>query len=66
MVLANPRFQIDIAKQRPRPLVPAPHPFPLRQSAKEKNHSPSPLARDFFNALLGSELNQGIEWIIGL
>ena len=49
MVLANPRFEIDVTEQRPRPLVPAPHPVRLRQTARRKNHIAIPLARDFFN-----------------
>ena len=42
MVLANPRFQIDVAEQRPRPLVPAPHPFASAKAmAKESQHEPA-------------------------
>ena len=36
VILADPRLQIDIAEQRPRPLVPAPHRFPPpKPKAKE-------------------------------
>ena len=52
MILADPRFQIDVTEQRPRPLVPAPHPFVSANAQDEENHSTIPLARDFFNSLL--------------
>jgi hypothetical protein len=42
VILANPRFEIDLAEQRPRPLVPAPHPF---ASAKPQGHGITGRAR---------------------
>jgi hypothetical protein len=40
MVLANPRFQIDVAEQRPRPFVPAPHQCAsAKRMAKESQSS---------------------------
>jgi hypothetical protein len=52
MVLADPPFEIDVTEQRPRPLIPAPHPSPP-PNATRQNHITIPVARDFFNGVLG-------------
>ena len=36
MILANPRFEIDVTEQRPRPLVPAPHPSASAKAPDER------------------------------
>src|ERR1700722_17236821 len=39
MVLADPPFEIDVTKQRPRPLIPAPHPSPPpKRNTTESHH----------------------------
>src|ERR1700691_2453032 len=39
MVLADPPFEIDVTEQRPRPLIPAPHPSPPpKRNTTESHH----------------------------
>src|SRR3981189_1012232 len=39
MVLADPPLEIDVTEQRPRPLIPAPHPSPPpKRNTTESHH----------------------------
>jgi hypothetical protein len=51
MILADPRFEIDVTEKRPRLLVPpsVPSPPPIR---KRRNHIEAPQTSDFFSGLL--------------
>src|ERR1700719_274280 len=41
MVLANSRFEIDVTEQRPRPLIPTPHPPPPPKRKTTESHHDS-------------------------
>jgi hypothetical protein len=48
MVSTDASFQIDVAEQRPRLLVPASHPRPPK-NAEQMRRTAIPLANDLFN-----------------